>query len=389
MLFFIPTGTDVPIYHWPLATGGLTILNVLVFVLQSIFPQEAQWFILEFGVLNPLTWFSAMLMHTGIGHLLGNLIGFALLGWIIEGKVGWWRFTLICLSIGATANAITQAIMLGASTGGVVGFSGVVFGLIAMTMVWAPENEMRMTCFGIVFIRPFAFHFDITLSTLGFVLIGMELLIAAFSGFQMSTEVIHLIGAVTGFVLAVLMLKWRWVDCDGYDLISTMKGQRGKRVRTIADEKARQVRIEKVKTVARREKERGLSMVENYVKQGHYDLAVNRFNLLKKNDHSLVMTEDQLVTLIQAYDADESTKLNTIPLLTAYLEHYDRHRIPFTLMLARIHVLMQDRPRQGVKVLKTLTWEDLNRKQKDFVRRLLDRAKQMIADGVLEVDEET
>lgn len=342
---------------------------------------------LNFGVVNPITWVTAMVMHLDIGHLIGNLIAFALLGWIIEGKVGWWRFILICLGIGVTANAFTQLVMLWASSGGALGFSGVVYGLIAMTMVWAPENEMRIACVGIFFFRPFWFSFEITLSTLGFVLIGMELLVAAFTGFAISSEVLHLIGAVPGFVIAVMMIRWRLVDCDGYDLISTLKGQRGKRVRTHADEKAHLARVQEAKEKSRQQQETGLGMVQKYIETGHFDLAVNRFKMLKKRDHSLELSESQYVALIQAYDADESTKLKTVPLLKSYLENYETRKIPFTLMLARIHVLMQDRPRQGIKVLKTLDWESLNPKQKEFVRKLLERAKQMIADGVLEVND--
>ena len=109
--------------------------------------------------------------------------------------------------------------------------------------------------------------------------------------------------------------------------------------------------------------------------------------MLKKNDHSLVMAEHQYVKLIKAFDADESTKTKTVPLVKSYLENYDRYKIPFTLMLARVHVLLQDRPRQGLRVLKTLEWSKLNPKQKEFVKRLIERAQKMVNDGVLEVDE--
>ena len=80
-----------------------------------------------------------------------------------------------------------------------------------------------------------------------------------------------------------------------------------------------------------------------------------------------------------------STTLDTI--IQSYLEHYQTHKVPFTLMLARTHILIQHRPRQGLKILKQLSWGDLNPKQQEFVRKLIDRAKIMIADGVLEVDE--
>jgi hypothetical protein len=156
---------------------------------------------------------------------------------------------------------------------------------------------------------------------------------------------------------------------------------------TIADEKAEQERVQAAKVEARRDRDAGLTMVQKYIDANHFELAINRFNMLKKKNHALKMTEPQYVTLIRALDADESTKQKAVPLLLAYLEHYDRYKIPFTLMLARIHILLQDRPRQGIKVLKTLDWDTLNSKQKDFVKRILEKARIMIADGVLEVDE--
>ena len=30
-MLIIPTGTDAPIYHWPLVTVGLIVLNIAVF----------------------------------------------------------------------------------------------------------------------------------------------------------------------------------------------------------------------------------------------------------------------------------------------------------------------------------------------------------------------
>ena len=385
MLIFFPTGTDAPIYHWPFATGGLILLNIAVLVLQFMFPAQADWFILQFGTINPIQWFSAMCMHIGISHLIGNIIGLALFGWIIEGKVGWWRFLLICFGIGVSANAFTQLIMI-FGNGGALGASGVVFGLIAMAMVWAPENEIRITSAGVFFFRPFAFSFNVTISTLGFFMIGMEWITAGISGFSMSTEVLHLIGAVPGFVIAYLMIRWRRVDCDGYDLISTMKGTRGKRVLTIADEKAQQKQAEESKQEAIQLEKSGLEMVEKYIDSGHYDLAINRFKMLKKNNHSLVMAEHQFVKLIKEFEKDESTKHKSVPLLIDYLKNYERYKAPFTLMLARTYVLKQGRPRQGMRVLKSLEWDELSAKQKKFVRKLIERAKQMIAGGVLEVD---
>jgi len=386
MLFFFPTGTDAPLYHWPFATGGLIVFNILMLILEFTVGIPSI-FMLNYGEFNPISWFTSVCMHAGIGHLIGNIIGIALFGWIVEGKIGWWRFLLVYFGIGAVSCAFEQTIMLFAESGGSLGASGVVFGLIAMAMIWAPENEVFMTMVFIIFFRPIIHHFEVSVSTLGFVVIGMEFLIAGVTGFHMSSAVLHLMGAVPGFAIAYLMIRWRRVDCDGYDFISLLKGKRGQRTLTVADEKAAKVELKQAKIEARTELENGLAMVDKYFNSGHYDLALNRFKMLRKKNHSIVMTHPQYVAIIKAYGADDSTKLKTVPLIESYLENYDQHRTTFSLMLARIHVLVQDRPRRGLKVLKTLDWHTLTDKQKDFVRRLVQRANKMIEDGVLEVDD--
>jgi membrane associated rhomboid family serine protease len=386
MLFFFPTGTDAPLYHWPWATGGLILLNILILILEFAFGIPS-FFLLNYGEFNPISWFTSICMHQGIGHLIGNIVGIGLFGWIIEGKVGWWRFLLIYFGIGVASCGFEQTIMLLADSGSSLGASGVVFGLIAIAMIWAPENEVYITMFFILFFRPFVHQFEVSVSTLGFVMIGMEFLLAAFTGFQMSSAVLHLMGAVPGFAIAYLMLRWRRVDCDGYDFISLLKGKRGQRTLTVADEKAAKGEKEQAKSKARTELEDGLAMVEKYVNSGHYDLALNRFNMLRKKNHSIVMTHEQYVTIIRAFDADEATKPKSVPLIESYLENYDHYKTTFTLMLARIHILMQDRPRRGIKVLKTLDWQSLTDKQKEFLRRIVQRANKMIEDGVLEIDD--
>ena len=55
-------------------------------------------------------------------------------------------------------------------------------------------------------------------------------------------------------------------------------------------------------------------------------------------------------------------------------------------MLARTHLIMESRPRKALRVVQTLDWNQLNPKQKQFTRKLIQLAKDEIKDGVLEVD---
>ncbi len=386
MLIFLPTGTDAPLYHPPYATGGLILLNFFVFFAQLAAPEALDQYVLHYGSFNPITWITSIFMHGGWGHVIGNMIYLWTFGLVIEGKVGWWRYILIYLAIGVGGCGFEQVVTFWMS-GASLGASGAIFGLIAMAMVWAPENEANILVAGIFFFRPFVFNFQVSLSTLGFCMIGLEFLMASLFGFGMSSAVLHLIGAVPGFAVAYLMIKYRRVNCEGCDMISLWRGERGKVTPTVQEEKAKKIRRAQAKENAKQEMETGLAMVDQHISAGRYEMGRNRFAMLKKRNHNLAMTEQQYVTLIKAFDKDPSTKSKIEPLIQDYLKHYSQYKTPFTLMLARSHILVQDRPRQGLVVLKTLQWKSLNAKQQEFVKQLLQRAKEMIADGVLEVDQ--
>lgn len=388
MFYFFPTGTDAPIYHWPFATGGLILLNIVIFVLQFTMPEQAEFFLLHYGSFNPISWFSSICMHASFGHLFGNMVGLMLFGWIIEGKVGWWRFILIYFAIGVPACAVEQMIMLLSPGGASLGASGVLYGLIAMAMIWAPENEVSFSYVYVFFFRPFWGTFEVGILGLGFFAIGLQFVIAAFSMFQMSSEVLHLMGAVPGFVIAVLMIKLRQVDCEGYDMLSVWAGTRGQRTLTIAQEKKNKEESEKRKLAKRKLISDGLAKVDQYIEMGHYEMALKRFEMLRRKNHSMKMTERQLVKIVKGFDKapDLETKLKAVPVIKTYLEHYDTYRVSFSLMLARTHLVVEARPREALRVVKGLDWAELNPKQQQFTRKLIQSAKQKIAEGVMEVD---
>ena len=89
-------------------------------------------------------------MHADLWHLAGNMLFLFLwvFGWVIEGKLGWWRYLLVYLGIGAAQCALEQTIVgaipaaagqysLGAS-------AAAIFGLLAMALVWAPVNNFQL-----------------------------------------------------------------------------------------------------------------------------------------------------------------------------------------------------------------------------------------------------
>ena len=101
--------------------------------------------------------------------------------------------------------------------GRVAGASAVIYGLVAMGMVWAPRNDINC----IVFIGWRAFYFEMPVVAFASIYFLFEVISTVLSGLAFGSSMLHLLGAACGFVLASLMLKLDWVDCEGWDLYTT------------------------------------------------------------------------------------------------------------------------------------------------------------------------
>ena len=223
MLF--PYGTDAPLYYRPFATVAIIAINVAMFLMTGMGDYDAhRWLILEFDKINPLQWITAAFMHLSWIHLVGNMIYLWCFGLVVEGKLGWRRFSLLYLGLALVTGAIGQIPMFFMSGFdgspyycGALGASGVIFALIAIAMVWAPENEMScLFIWSFFFIRTI----DIPIFGLAAFYIAIEFFQVWMSDFSMSTPMLHSIGIAAGFPFAVIMLKNQWVDCEGYDWFS-------------------------------------------------------------------------------------------------------------------------------------------------------------------------
>ena len=234
---FIPLRADAPIYHFPWATIGLIVANVVSFFLTGGggSSNKAMWesWALELGRenisglgLHPIQWISANFVHFGLGHLIGNMIFLWTFGLVVEGKLGWWRFLLVVLGVGIAGCFLIQLCMLIDSGGSfAAGASLIVFGLLAICLVWAPKNEVSVMGFFFPFyLRPVVF--EVTFITVSSVYIGLELLRGLLFGFQVGNAG-HLIGAAFGFAVGAIMLKRQWVDCENWDLFAVMEGTYG------------------------------------------------------------------------------------------------------------------------------------------------------------------
>ncbi|HAI10303.1 MAG TPA: hypothetical protein DCM28_01275 [Phycisphaerales bacterium] len=213
-----PLRTDAPLYHYPIATVLLIAVCIVVHALRWFFAIPVETYALPLGNgLTPLQWITCNVIHLDITHLVGNLWFLWIFGIVVEGKVGFWRFILIVLSIGAGEACLEQLLYLNHPGTFSAGASVIIFGLMAIVLVWAPDN--RFECIWIIYL---AYHveFEISHYTVAVIYFGINLLDIIFSGFTVSSSLLHMGGVLIGLPIAVIMLYVGWVNCEGYDLFT-------------------------------------------------------------------------------------------------------------------------------------------------------------------------
>ncbi|MCC9655682.1 rhomboid family intramembrane serine protease [Rhodopirellula halodulae] len=225
---FIPVSTDAPLYHWPIATVGLIVANVAAFVacVWALLSGAADMETLEnlalsYETINPIQWFTSPFLHGGPMHLLGNMFFLWAFGLIVEGKVGWRKFLLIYMGIAVGECILEQLVMVVLVGDGVsLGASSAVFGLMAIALIWAPDNEIEcvFVFMFLLFIR--LLSFEVKVFTLAMFFLLLEVAEVIFSGLSVSSGLLHLMGVFIGAPIGLWMLQTGRVDCENWDIVS-------------------------------------------------------------------------------------------------------------------------------------------------------------------------
>ena len=223
-MLFLPYSTDAPIYHLPIATVAFIVSNVVIFFgtmfqvqLGNMPYENIEWLILQFNQINPIQWITGQFMHADIFHLLGNMFFLWCFGLVIEGKIGTIPFAVLYLAMTLIDGALLQIPMyfLSGESGG-MGASCLIFGLMTIAIIWAPENEMD--CVYWILFRPGTV--EVRIVTMGVAFIFLQIVFLVLGGFTMSSEMGHMAGVVTGAPIGFAMLRQGMVDCEGWDIVS-------------------------------------------------------------------------------------------------------------------------------------------------------------------------
>ena len=204
------------------------------------------------GRLHPVQWVTHNFLHFGFMHLAGNMLFLWAFGIVVEGKLGALKYLLAYLVIGTLHGAFVQILLRNSGIDQhAAGASAIVYGLLAVCMVWAPRNELNCIVILLFGFRTMVFHWDLYYTTVALFYLGEQALGLVFwgtlGGKLMITELGHLSGAFWGMVVAVALLQAGLVDCEGWDVVALWK----KRRRLAQDWEKRGRRLEHEKMVLR------------------------------------------------------------------------------------------------------------------------------------------
>ena len=392
-MFLIPTGTDAPIYYRPIGTILLILANIGCFILTGGSAGEfTDWFQLSYGNgLHPTQWLLCNFLHYGIGHLVGNLVFLWIFGLVVEGKIGTLRFLGIYLGIGVLGAMIEQVVLFGydGMSQGSGGASLAIFGLMAISLIWAPRNEISYEGFFVFLMVVRTFSFELSIMTVSGFYLGINLLLAFLTDFSISSAMLHLLGTVIGGSIGWVMLQKEWVDCEGWDIVNVWKGtpqtkgyfesyrdRHDPRQADAADRFISEERKNKTRSLAKK--------FRKQLAQGDLAGALERHRKLALLQADDLLTRDDLHQLIKQLLEDEQFAA-AIPILEEFLIRFPEDSTRHRLKLVELHLKRPYRPREAKKVLTAIPLDRLNHNERQHAEKLSSRIDQMIVDGVYEI----
>lgn len=222
-MFFIPYGTREAFrkIRFPYITLLLVIINVTAFIYQILLllnlgEPALNAFVTDYGATpadltdgTPLEvgLFSAMFLHGGILHLVGNMIYLLPFGDNVEDRLGHARYLLFYLLCGLAATII-YTLFNANSTTPLIGASGAIAGVLGGYLALHPRGKVKGLLFIIIILIP------VTLPAILF--IGYWFVMQLFSSVaSLGTSAVsggvsvaylaHVGGFLAGLILAPLM----------------------------------------------------------------------------------------------------------------------------------------------------------------------------------------
>jgi len=142
---------------FPAVTTAIIVVNALVFVLELVGGEEfvKQWAMIPADIVAGRHWITivtALFMHAGWMHIIGNMVFLWAFGPEIEDAMGSLRYLAFYLLSGLAASA-AQIAAMPSSTVLNLGASGAIAGVMGAFLITYPRDQIRVALFLFIFVR--------------------------------------------------------------------------------------------------------------------------------------------------------------------------------------------------------------------------------------------
>ncbi len=436
----IPINTDAPLYHFPYTTIGLIVVNIICFAATGFALNDRllEPWLLQYGDgLNPLEWIPAAFAHGGVMHLIGNMFFLWGFGLVVEGKLGWRIFLPLYLGMAAAWGASVDLLtlhrtdayvlrsefdvdtfeeleklvaaeapdvdarhLLNIAKGRCLGASGVIFSLMAISLVWAPKNEMHIV--GFLFYR--AVSFDVTIMVFSLWYLALNILELLLSKFEMGSSGLHMVGCVIGFTVGVVFLRMGWVDCEKWDLFSVLSGKYGRFAEADwaigGHSPTGRTYGELPLPTGTEEVADGASTGKRAIKSAN---AMKRVNALIDSGDVLTAAEELMTMRLHETDiCPDEARMRTLAMgllqaqafddaeiwLQEYIDHYPDDNSWARIRMAQLLLTQFQRPAAALRTLKGLSLAGVNAQMQTLAKKIVRTAKEQILSGVQDEEPE-
>ncbi|GAB6179591.1 rhomboid family intramembrane serine protease [Desulfotomaculum defluvii] len=212
----IPLKDNIPSRRFPLVTLTLIIINTLVWLFERSLGPSMENLIFAFGV-TPADLFqyglvsqlffmtTAMFMHGGWMHFLGNMLYLWIFGDNVEDRMGKFRFLIFYLITGYIAT-LAHVLSDPTSTSPLIGASGAIAGVLGGYFVLFPHAKVLTLIPIFIFIQ--IIHIP-ALYFLGFWFL-LQIFNQTFQGAQSVAFLAHIGGFAAGALLVKFFQKYRY-----------------------------------------------------------------------------------------------------------------------------------------------------------------------------------
>ncbi len=352
-------------------------------------PADGDPLTLQYGRgLRPWQWITGHFLHADFLHLFGNMLWLWTFGLIVEGKIGWQRFLAVYFGIAVVEGFMEQTLMLGMEPDPwncSVGASSIIFGIMAMAMVWAPANDVHCN----ILLIPTAL-FSAPVAGLGGFYLIYSVIITVFFTYNgevvtPTSELLHALGGIVGLVLGVAMVHYRMVDCENWDLFSVWAG----RNRMSREELAEQARS-KTDYEAREQPHlaKGLGQIRAILReQSSPQLAYRAHMSMKQKYANWELPDAEFLMIIKQLCSGQHWD-DAMLAMGEYLKSERSKQDQVRLKLASILVDQQGRPSQCLSVLSKVEKKHLNARENAIYQQLSTKASRMKDEGVIDTLED-